>query len=204
MTTKEAPRSFLNIAGGKILPINFKENYNDFLLNVDTSYYDTNNGQAVESGFEMWARGIKDYHKPVNYLNSDIFDFMERTICVFGEVSCYRFLEHVPRDKVLYFIYLVSTVLDKGGLFDIIVPDYKKLADMILDDKPGEEDFPERNILLSTELLNEPESPHCSIWTVDRLIYFLQLEERFVIRHIDKNVEFDGRNIYLRCLAERV
>jgi predicted SAM-dependent methyltransferase len=128
---------------------------------------------------------------------------MERTICMFDEVSCYRFLEHVHRDKILYFIYLVSTVLEKGGLFDIIVPDYEMLAHMILHDDPKSTSFTQDNILLTTELLNEPESPHCSIWTPKRLYYFLELEGRFKVKDINK-FDFDGRDIYLRCLAERV
>jgi hypothetical protein len=107
-------------------------------------------------------------------------------------------------DKVLYFIYLISTCLEIGGVADIIVPDYRLLGQMLLDDKTSDEDFESKNILLTTELLNEPSCPHASIWTQDRLLHFFcNIEERFELIKTWKKFEFDGRNIYLRGTFRR-
>jgi len=105
---------------------------------------------------------------------------------------------------VPYFIYLISTVTMVDSYVDVIVPDYKKLAEMILVDNPKSPDFEARNILLSTELLNEPDCPHASIWTTERLVHFWELEQRFTTVKIYDPFQFDGRNIYLRAIFKRV
>jgi hypothetical protein len=64
--------------------------------------------------------------------------------------------------------------------------------------------FPEHNILLTTELLNEPSCPHASIWTRNRAKYFFSLEGRFEVPHTWDSVKFDGRDIYLRFKANRI
>jgi len=138
------------------------------------------------------------------YCKEDAFEFMERTSLIFDRLCAYRFLEHVPMDRVLYFIYLLSTVVKKGGLVDIIVPNYMTLADMILNENVNDSEFEAHNIILTTELVNEPGCPHASIWTKDRAIKFFQLEGRFNVKEIDENFVFDGRDIYLRILAERI
>ncbi len=196
-------KSILNIAGGKLTPIRYEDE--DLILNVDTSYYSKTSPYECEFGIEEWVIGRKK--ERIFFLSEDIFKFMERTKIEFDEIACYRFLEHVHRDQILYFIYLMSTVVKKDGYIDIIVPNYYTLAKMILSEQwenivSGT--FTEHNILLTTELLNEPDSPHCSIWTVGRLYYFLELEKRFKVKTIDAKYSFDGRDIYLRCLAKRV
>jgi hypothetical protein len=108
--------------------------------------------------------------------------------------------------QVLYFIYLVSTCIRVGGIVDIIVPNYHTLADMLLQDTTDDPEFEERNILLTTELLNEPSCPHASIWTPQRASYFFEYEGRFKVLEdkLDPHFVYDGRNIYLRFQAERV
>jgi hypothetical protein len=118
-------------------------------------------------------------------------------------VVIYRFLEHVSFTQVNYFLYLVSTVLKKDGLVDIIVPNYVLLAQKILNEKI-DENFESHNILLTTELLNEPSCPHASIWTPDRVRYFVELEGRFKVETLSAAYSFDGRDIYIRFLARRI
>ena len=126
----------------------------------------------------------------------------------FDRITIYRFLEHVPMDKVPYFIYLLSTVTKPGAEIDVIVPNYNTLAHMILSEQANIAndvmDFEANNILLTTELLNEPSCPHASIWTEYRAQRFFRLEGRFTITEVDENFEFDGRDIYLRFKAERI
>jgi len=136
--------------------------------------------------------------------NVNIYKFLERYHILFDVITIYRFLEHVPKTKILYFIYLLSTCLEIGGYVDVIVPDYKKLATRILNENPFSKNFEEEDIITTFELLNEPNSPHMSIWTEDRIRYFFDLEKRFIIENLIQNYNFDGRDIYIRFLARRV
>jgi len=195
----------LNIAAGKQTPLDLDiflplDSPKD-ILNMDTCYFlDNHNVEDIETTFKG-----EDYHRET-YFNYDVFEFMERTTVLFDHVVIYRYLEHISFTQINYFIYLISTILKKGCLVDIIVPDYKILGQMLMDDNPHRQDFEAFNILLTTELLNEPSCPHASIWTPDRAKYFWELEGRFKVRQRDifTPYNFDGRNIYLRFLARRV
>jgi len=200
----------LNIAAGKIKPI-IKETKKlklrgDLLINLDTAYYSFLDPDDLECAVDEWRRRT-DKSNIEYFCNEDAFTFMERTRLMFDRVCIYRFLEHVPMDKVLYFIYLLSTITKKGDLVDIIVPNYKLLASTLLSEDPfgsTSGNFEAHNIELTTELLNEPSCPHASIWTVDRAFYFFGIEERFKIHDYVSDFEFDGRDIYLRFFAERI
>jgi len=201
----------LNIAAGKFdpLPLTPDENllYPRYILNVDTSFFSTTQAFMIEADMEQWAEDGDRITKRKN-LNMDVFEFMERTSITFDRVVIYRFLEHVSFTQVEYFIYLVSTVLHKGGQVDVIVPNYKVLANMILQEDEYEENpdfkFEPHNILLTTELLNEPSCPHASIWTFERMKRFWELEGRFEVKCQNPNFDFDGRSIYLRSIIERI
>lgn len=190
----------LNIAGGKFSPFIGIESRPSFLVNVDTMYYEHVEPVAVERALKEWSGG-----KNVEYnINTDVFEFMERTIIKFNRVAIYRFLEHVSFTQVLYFVYLLSTVTEPGAVVDIIVPNYETLAKMILGETPLDGRFEEKNILLTTELLNEPSCPHASIWTPARAEHFWELEGRFKVKIDSESYKFDGRDIYLRFFATRI
>jgi hypothetical protein len=193
-------KKILNIAAGKGMVLDVEKPY--FLVNIDTMFYLNHSPEQVERAAVRWN---PDYHKSeMHNIKVDAFEFMERTVIPFDRVCIYRFLEHVDFTKVLYFIYLVSTVIRSGGIVDVIVPNYEILARMILNEFPLNERFEETNILLTTELLNEPSCPHASIWTPARATYFWELENRFRLDEIQEIFEFDGRNIYLRFKMKRV
>ena len=191
----------LNIAGGKFSPIFDDPNPPPyFLVNVDTMYYESTDPVDVEISMQDWVGDGSMYYN----INTDIFEFMERTTMKFDRICIYRFLEHVSFTQVLYFIYLVSTVTEPGAIVDVIVPNYKILAQMILDETVPNMEFEKYNIKLTTELLNEPSCPHASIWTLDRAYYFWELENRFHVDILSQTFHFDGRNLYLRFKARRV
>lgn len=192
-------QTILNLAAGKFQPIDISLIHR-FLVNVDTMYYDFEPPDVIEHMWTNWGR-TKDI---TICCNEDVFTFMERTKMLFDQVCIYRFLEHVSMDKVLYFIYLVSTVTKPGSLVDIIVPNYAILAELILREHPTHPNFEKQNVELTTELLNEPSCPHASIWTDHRAKYFWEFEKRFKIVDICNHYDFDGRNIYLRFWAERI
>jgi hypothetical protein len=193
--------TILNIAGGKIPPLAIDKPA--FTVNVDTMYYLHDDPQRVEKKWGDWKRN----HNSDFFIKSDVIEFMERTVMLFDRVCIYRFLEHVPFTNVLYFIYLLSTITVKGSSIDIIVPNYRILATMILEEDPMDPsfgNFEQHNIELTTELLNEPSCPHASIWTDSRAEYFFTLEKRFEMIDVCNHFDFDGRNIYLRFWVRRL
>jgi len=200
--------SILNIGAGKISPIDLGELLYPFLINLDRSYLLGEKIETIEAHHNCFNNPLK---KPVDGSYShyyrckcDAYKFLETYYNKFDLITVYRFLEHVEYTKVPYFIYLLSQTLRKDGLLDIIVPDYYILAKMIIEDDPTLDGFEAKNILLTTELLNEPHDPHASIWTVERLLYYFGLEGRFDLEKMFGNFKFDGRDIYLRAIFRRV
>jgi hypothetical protein len=201
----------LNIAAGKFgpLPVTPDENLfiPKFIVNVDTAFYSEEMPHMIERMSDVWNQDEDLVTRNV-YVRSDVNEFMERTRLKFNRVCIYRFLEHVSFTDVLYFIYLVSTVTEKGALVDVIVPDYTILAELLLTEENYRDnddfDFEAHNIILTTEMLNEPSCPHASIWTESRARYFWTLEKRFRIVNVIRGFKFDGREIYLRFVAERL
>jgi hypothetical protein len=200
----------LNLAAGKFHPLPMDEDnilMPRYTLNVDTSYFTENTPNMVEDDIISWL-GDEDRLTKSVALNMDVFEFMERTRVKFDRVVIYRFLEHVSFTQVEYFIYLVSTVLKERGFVDVIVPNYEQLAELLLSE-PNHHDnpvfnFEAHNILLTTELLNEPSCPHASIWTPHRMNRFWQLEGRFRVAKQNPAFKFDDRDIYLRSIMERL
>ena len=196
----------LNIAAGKMpyLGDMDRRKKGNFVVNLDLNYYNHTPPELIEAHYS--GRASSPQHDLIYYCNADAFKFLERTVMNFDLVTIYRFLEHVSFTNILEFIYLISTAVRIGGIVDVIVPNYHSLAEMLLEDNVDNPEFEERNILLTTELLNEPSNPHASIWTPQRAPYFWEYEGRFIVKEdsIDQHFVYDGRNIYLRFQAERV
>lgn len=198
-------KSYLNIAAGKIYPIGFDVDNDNFLVQLDKMYWAVNEIRHIEMGHERW---LKKFEGEINHCDEDAFDFLANYKYQFDNISCYRFLEHVTKTDIQGFIYLLSTALKIGGTLDIIVPNYETLADMILNENLSKDvnhaDWERHDTILTYELLNEPSMPHASIWTPNRIKYFFGLEERFEIKLMDPNYVFDGRDIYIRAIFERI
>jgi len=196
----------LNVAAGKQKPLSvlnkLVESY--FLVNLDTSYYSAYSPKTIEQDALVWNSNRTKRDTYECFCNEDAYEFMERTRLIFDIVCIYRFLEHVPFDRLLYFIYLLSTITRKGSVVDIIVPNYEILARMLLEEDVYSPNFESNNILLTTEIVNEPGCPHASLWTPSRAVKFFELENRFQVHKMASPYEFDGRDIYMRFQAKRV
>lgn len=195
----------LNLGAGKIDPILTKEETTPFttVVNLDNNYLSAATAAEIEDYIENKIPGSINYNEKL-YCNCNAFEFMEKFRPQFDRICMYRFLEHISFTQVLYFIYLVSTSIKIDGIVDVIVPNYEILAKMLLEESVHNPEFEKNNILLTTELLNEPSCPHASIWTVDRAKYFWEYEKRFKVIDGWPEYEFDGRKIYMRFLAKRV
>ena len=194
-------KKILNIAGGKKLPINLSLESPYFLLNLDRMYFNSTTPKEFEDEIKTWEK--QSQYSKIRFLNYDIQEFLERTTVTFDLITIYRYLEHVPMRDLLYFIYLISTVTKKDSLVDIIVPDFNKLASMLLQESIDDENYESNNIVITTELLNEPSDPHASVWNCGRAKYYWELEGRFAVNHMEESFIFDGRDVYLRFLAIR-
>lgn len=195
----------LNIGAGKFqTPLYLEDSENYFIVNLDLNYHTSEGMTGIESRLRSWTGNQTESYQ----VQEDAIHFLETTSIKFDRVCMYRFLEHVPFDQVLRFIYLISTVTDPGAEIDVIVPNYETLAQMIIDEEKNIVDqnieFESHNIELTTELLNEPGDPHASIWTLWRAKYFFELEGRFEVFDSCTKYPYDGRDIYLRFLAARL
>ncbi|MHA1802257.1 MAG: hypothetical protein ACTSWJ_11015 [Candidatus Heimdallarchaeaceae archaeon] len=192
----------LNIGAGKQEPLNLNLLDSYFLLNLDKMYFNSVSPECFEDNMIKWNGSTND----IMNMNWDIPDFLERTVIEFDLITIYRFLEHIAMTDILYFIYLISTVTKPGSIVEVIVPDYTILAKMLLEEDINNENYEANNIMITTEMLNEPNDPHASIWTPSRAKYYWELEGRFYVdeESIQKSFLFDGRDIYLRFSAKRI
>jgi len=203
--------SVLNVAAGKIKPIYDQavkdklgqQNIQDiFLVNVDHKFFNITPIPEVENIHLNWFGGESKSYNCV----CDIYKFLEMYSYKFDLVTIYRFLEHIPLSRLLYFIYCLSTVVKPGGIVDCIVPDASILARRIINEIVYSLNFQSEDIITTTELVNEPPDSHASIWTKLRAKYYFELEGRFEVITNDAicNYNFDGRDIYLRFFAKRL
>jgi len=205
MSDKKKCCSILNLCGGKIIPPIPDLKVPTFLLNLDQIYFNDSSIREIAECHNKFVTADFVYSgNKTLYLNHDAYDFLNRYNIPFDIITIYRFLEHVPKSSVLYFIYLLSTCTIKGSIIDIIVPDYQILAERIIAENTESLNFESEDIITTYELLNDMPSPHLSIWTVNRIRHFFELEGRFILKETTENFKFDGRDIYLRAKVERL
>jgi len=193
-----ANEAVLNLGSGKILPGEFQ---NCFLVNLDTCYYGGSEAKVIERAYER--KWLSKKEPATFFCTEDAFTFLERTRIIFDTIVAYRFLEHIHPSKLLYLIHLMYECLRPKGRVIGLTPDYEILAKRILREDPFSPDFEKENIVTTTELLNEPNSPHCSIWTQKRAFYYFTYEGKFKLTSIESPFSYDGRNIYMKFIAER-
>lgn len=198
--------SILNIGAGKINDyieyLDYTKDKNCFLVNVDRGYFENQHPNYIETTHSMWL--LNKLENITKYINIDIFEFLERYKYKFDTIIMYRFFEHIQRDRLLYFIYLLSTIVKISGIVDIISPNYYELAQRMLDENVYDKDFDKHDILISTEMFNEKSDPHQNITTPARVEKLFEYENRFKVKEVFNPYLFDGRKIYFRSLMKRI
>jgi hypothetical protein len=192
-------KSILNLGSGKI-NLNFDKKDN-FIINLDRNYFTSVTPLYAELKYFKWLSGvISKCELDVKY---DIFEFLEVYKYKLNKIIIYRLFEHLCRDKILYFIYLLSTVTENGSTIDLISPDFKLLSKMILNEDINDINFGKNDIIISTEIFNEVSDPHMNITTIDRIKYLFEYEGRFEVINSISPYKYDGRDIYFRSLIRR-
>ena len=202
-TVAEGRGLILNIASGRFSPLDIDKFKPYHLINVDWMYsHGIDTMKDVEQGYLRWT--TTEGRSDLVYCKLDIWEFLESFSQRFDHIAVYRFMEHVERSKLDYFIYLLSGVLKVGQYVDCIVPNYSTLASMVLEERVGSEGWDAHDIVVTTELLNEPPDSHASVWTPERAKYYFEKEKRFKVESVTPRFKFDGRDIYMRFFARRV
>lgn len=191
--------SILNIGAGKPdLDIDISEK---FIINLDRNYFTSVNPVYAETKHCEWLSGkIDNCTLDVQY---DIFEFLKTYKYKFNSAMIYRYFEHIPKDQTLFFIYLLSTVIETGGFVDLISPNFKLLSQMIIDEDVNNPNFDKNDIILSTEIFNEVYDPHQNITKPDRIRKLFEYEGRFEVVSETPQIIYDGRDIYFRSLIRR-
>lgn len=150
-----------------------------------------------------------DTYKTI-FMKKDVFEFLEKWYeNKFDRILSYRFFEHVSYKDLPYLIYLIYTVSKPKAIMDIIVPDFKEIFkrfeifdnnDLTINKKLYEKYM----IQFHTEIFNETNDPHQSLWTDNIADHFLTLENYWKIVDIAHNVELDRRNWYMQIICERI
>ena len=139
-------------------------------------------------------------------IGMDIIPFLETYIGAdFDKVIAHRVLEHFKPDTVLYVLYLLRQVTRKGGELEIIVPDFHKVItefEKVDPKKATGTKFNRMMTMAHTEIFNEPNDPHQSIWTTTMAFYYLELEGYWTDVFVGYT-SLDGRDWYLKIEAVR-
>ena len=198
----------LNLGSGNTKPFGYPNDNSTLMINVDSGYqhYQISSDEEIHNTLMNYEtmNTMNSFDKEL-FTDMDAFKFLSTQIVKYDKVVAYRFLEHIPHEQVPYMLYLIGNVLKKDGEFEFIVPDYLKLAKLLIgNDNPKKPSFNNVNTLLTYEMLADPGCPHCSIWTKNRAEALLTAENIFEVDEITEDYVAFGRNIYLHVIAHKV
>jgi predicted SAM-dependent methyltransferase len=142
----------------------------------------------------------------IELLGGDLQSFLENyTDEDFDLVVAQRIFEHITPDQIPYHLYLIRQIISEGGKIEIVVPDFKKVIksfDAVDPHKDNAIKFNSMMIMAHTEIFNEPNDPHSSIWTPKMAKYYLELEGYWQDIKIGYT-NLDGRDWYMKIEAVR-
>lgn len=143
----------------------------------------------------------------VHFHGMKILEFLESYPCRdFDEILAQRVFEHIPVTEISYMLYLLRCIAADGAELNIIVPDFTKVFEKIslMDpEKMCASEFNRSMIEVTTEMFNEPNDPHCSIWTPAFARYYIELEKYWKVAEL-KYVTLDNRDWYMSITANRI
>lgn len=145
-----------------------------------------------------------DLGDDITLSNKSIFEFLENyPNADFNSIYSERFFEHIKSEEILYLLYLLYETSAPAADITITVPDFRLIFKTISDLDPNTLSttmFNRKMIECTTEVFNEGESPHKSIWTPTIGKYYLELEGYWKVNKTT-TVTLDRRDWYLSILA---
>lgn len=137
------------------------------------------------------------------FCKSDIFEFLDNfPIKAFDHINCNRFFEHLEycSGEIGRMIEACNVITKHDATMNFVVPNHKKLAEMILQSEHSDNDV----MVINTEFCNIRFDPHLSIWTPEFAKRYIESEATWKIDHIDENYNFAGRSIYMKVNCTKV
>lgn len=165
-------------------------------------------GDTVHCVDLLFANIENLYPEPHITLHADrINHFLEEYVGEpFDDVQAKRVFEHIPYTEILYVLYLIYTVTRLGGILNIVVPDYNMVLGEIQAAEPkmvSATTFNRTMVWCHTEIFNEPNDPHRSIWTKNLAEYYIELEGYWKLDKLEY-VTIDNRSWYMDITAVKV
>jgi len=146
--------------------------------------------------------------------NMNLYDFMDSFPFRFDKIIGNRIFEHqeyVGNESVGRLLEACNKLLEDDGTLEIIVPNAKKLAQMVLDfeNLPLDDcslqyaEIANNALVINTEFTNGKFDPHASIWSPALAKYMIESEGIWHIKSITDIDNYAGRSIYMKIIATK-
>ena len=195
----------MNLGSGKV---DF-DRYKDYMttVHVDQSY--------IESGsvpLDVIVQNFYDIEKEKTskqYLcKSNIFDFIDSFPYKFDIVFAERIFEHMDYTggEIGRLLEGINVLTNKDAELTIVVPNAILISNILSDieknyEKMGYVEILNKMLIVNTENHNFRHDPHCSSWTPTTAKFYIESEGTWKISFIEEQIQFAGRDIYMRILC---
>jgi hypothetical protein len=193
----------LNLGSGKV---DF-ERYKDYAMtvHVDRSYKHFTSFDIIQNDF------LVPTTTPSQYLHqSNIFDFIDSFPYKFDVVFAERIFEHMDyvSGEIGRLLEGINAITNEDAELTIVVPNAILLSKMLL---KYERTFETRchiedlntKLILNTEYTNGRFDPHLSVWTPKLAREYIESEGTWKINSIEDQINFAGRDIYMRIICSK-
>ena len=152
-----------------------------------------------------FGTGVKHY-----LIGMDIFDFLDTFKCKVNDVYAERIFEHMEytNGSIGRLLEAINIITTQSSRLHIIVPNALILADKI---RHYEKNYSKYNhigslktkLIINTEFCNIKADSHASVWTPVLARDYIESEGTWQIVQIEKQINFAGRDIYMKILCNK-
>lgn len=172
-------------------------------------YKDDNYSNDLITCIDRLYENIDSNVQNIELISDNILNYLEKYMGnPFNKVVACRVFEHFSPKDIGYILYLIYNVMIPNGKIEITVPNFinifedLNLLETDLMNTPSMKNFNLDMIKIHTEIFNEINDPHQSVWTPELAKYYLTLEGYFDDVKIESK-ELDGRDWYIIVTARR-
>ena len=202
----------IELGSGKLDPDfikNFSKNQNSIYIAVDKSYHSEIKIKDIENEItEEYLETQRIFNGRFITCSEDIFKFVEEFPLKVDKIIANRILEHIHLKDLMYFLFLLHSLLKPTGELIFMVPDHGFYAKEILrisdlikkKENINAVELYNSLINITTEFCNEASDPHMSIWTEELVKLYLETEGYWRIEKIETKSIFSNRKyIYVNA-----